>query len=43
MEPKETIATFDRFLSGCGLRLEAVAIGGTALALMGVILYGHGL
>lgn len=37
MDPKETIPRFDAFLSRRGLSFEAVVIGGTALALLGVI------
>lgn len=36
MKPTETIAQFDRFLAAAGVRLEAVVIGGTAMALLGV-------
>ena len=37
MNPNETIPRFDAFLAERGLRLEAIAAGGTALALMGII------
>jgi hypothetical protein len=37
MLPRPTIEAFDRHLSALGLRLEAVVIGGSALALLGVI------
>lgn len=37
MKPSETIARFDAFLASEGLTLEAVVVGGTALALTGVI------
>jgi hypothetical protein len=37
MKPKETIRLFDDFLDKRGLRLKAVVIGGTALALLGVV------
>jgi hypothetical protein len=36
MKPKETIERFDRFLDAEGLALEAVVIGGVAMALLGV-------
>lgn len=36
MKPRETIERFDRFLDAEGLRLEAVVIGGVAMALLGV-------
>ncbi len=36
MKPTETIGQFDRFLAAEGVRLDAVVIGGTALALLGV-------
>jgi hypothetical protein len=36
MLPRETIAEFDAHLHACGLALEAVVIGGAALALLGV-------
>jgi hypothetical protein len=36
MKPKETIERFDRFLDAECLRLEAVVIGGVAMALLGV-------
>jgi hypothetical protein len=37
MFPRPTIETFDQHLAHLGLRLEAVVIGGSALALLGVI------
>ncbi|MEZ4365246.1 MAG: DUF6036 family nucleotidyltransferase [Kofleriaceae bacterium] len=37
MLPRPTIEAFDRHLRGLGLRFEGVVIGGSALALMGVI------
>ena len=37
MNPKTTIERFDRFLENLGIGLEAVVIGGTALALLGVV------
>ncbi len=37
MLPTETITSFDAFLAERALRLEAVVIGGAALALLGVI------
>lgn len=37
MRPREVIPAFDRYLAARGLRFEAVAIGGTALNLLGVI------
>lgn len=37
MKLVETIAAFDKYLTGRGLRLEAVVVGGAALGLMGVI------
>ena len=37
MTPIETITRFDRFLKERDLRLEAVVIGGAALALLGVV------
>jgi len=37
MKPKETISAFDVFLAKRGLVLDAVAIGGAALGLLGVI------
>jgi hypothetical protein len=37
MRPKETIQAFDAFLIARGLKLEAVVLGGAALALLGVI------
>ena len=37
MEPIEILSQFDPFLADRGLALEAIVIGGTALALLGVI------
>jgi len=37
MHPKETISAFDLFLVERGLTLDALAIGGAALGLLGVI------
>ncbi len=37
MLPRPTIEAFDRHLLGLGLHFEGVVIGGSALALMGVI------
>jgi hypothetical protein len=37
MKPVETIAAFDQFLEARGATFSAVAIGGAALALLGVI------
>lgn len=37
MYPRETLEAFDAFLSGRGLRLDGVVIGGAALSLLGVI------
>jgi hypothetical protein len=37
MLPRVTIEAFDRHLVGLGLRFEGVVIGGSALALMGVV------
>jgi hypothetical protein len=37
MWPRETIARFDDSLAGRGLSLDAVVVGGTALALLGVV------
>lgn len=37
MKPADTLLQFDQFLKAQGLRLEAVAAGGAALALLGVI------
>ncbi len=37
IKPKETLTQFDIFLAECGLVLDAIIIGGTALALLGVI------
>ena len=36
MKPKETIEEFDLFLFECGMSFEAIVIGGTALALLGI-------
>lgn len=36
MQPRPTIEAFDSHLAALGLRLEAVVIGGSALALLGV-------
>ena len=36
MKPKETIERFDGFLAARGLELDAVVVGGVALALLGV-------
>ncbi len=36
MLPKKTIRAFDLFLEGEGLRLDAVVVGGSALALLGL-------
>jgi hypothetical protein len=36
MFPIQTVAAFDSFLVSLGLRFEAVAVGGSALALLGV-------
>jgi len=36
MRPRPTIEAFDRHLAALGLRLDAVVIGGSALALLGV-------
>jgi hypothetical protein len=36
MLPRPTIEAFDRHLAALGLRLDAVVIGGSALALLGV-------
>ncbi|HEX6851705.1 MAG TPA: hypothetical protein VF139_09895 [Candidatus Polarisedimenticolaceae bacterium] len=36
MKPLETIGRFDRFLADEGLHLDAVVIGGVAMALLGV-------
>jgi hypothetical protein len=35
--PRETLEAFDPLLSGRGMRLDGVAIGGAALSLLGVI------
>lgn len=37
MLPRPTIEAFDRHLAGLGLRLEAIVVGGSALALLDVI------
>lgn len=37
MQPRPTIEAFDRYLADRGLRFEGVAIGASALVLMGVI------
>jgi hypothetical protein len=37
MNPNEIIPQFDAFLAERGLRLEAIATGGAALALLGII------
>ena len=37
MDPRTTLAAFDRYLADRGLALEAVVIGGAALNLLGVI------
>lgn len=37
MNPREIIPQFDRFLAERGLTLEAIATGGAALALLGII------
>lgn len=37
MRPHETITAFDAFLAARGLKLDAVIVGGAALALLGVI------
>ncbi len=37
MKPKETIGAFDEFLASHRIAFSAVAIGGTALAILGVI------
>ena len=36
MKPRETIERFDRYLDERGLNLDAVVIGGVAMALLGV-------
>ena len=36
MLPRPTIEAFDSHLAALGLRLEAIVIGGSALALLGV-------
>jgi len=36
MKPVEILMAFDRFLTGRGLRLDAVVVGGAALNLLGV-------
>ena len=38
MKPTEIIPRFDEFLADRGLTLEAIVVGGTALALLGIIL-----
>ena len=51
MKPNQIIPRFDAYLAERGLRLEAIATGGSALALLGIIrretrdcdLIGHGL
>jgi hypothetical protein len=37
MDPRTTLAAFDRYLADRGLSLEAVVVGGAALNLLGVI------
>ena len=37
MDPRTTLAAFDRYLADRGLGLEAVVVGGAALNLLGVI------
>ncbi len=37
MDPRSTLTAFDVFLAERGLALEAIVIGGAALALLGVI------
>ena len=37
MLPRPTIEAFDRYLLGLSLRFEGVVIGGSALALMGIV------
>jgi hypothetical protein len=37
MLPRPTIEAFDHYLASRGLRLEAVVIGGSALALLGIV------
>lgn len=37
MKTRETILAFDIYLEGCGLRLDAVVVGGAALNLLGVV------
>lgn len=37
MKPRQTLAAFDGFLAGRGLRLDAVVVGGAALELLGLI------
>jgi hypothetical protein len=37
MRPLDTLTRFDGFLTARGLRLDAVVVGGAALALMGVV------
>ena len=37
VNPRETIEAFDRYLAERGLQMEAVVLGGAALALLGII------
>lgn len=37
VSPRETLEAFDRYLTGRGLRLDAIVIGGAALNLLGVV------
>lgn len=37
MFPRPTIEAFDAYLQGQGLRFEGIVVGGSALALMGVV------
>lgn len=37
MDPRKTLERFDRFLTDLGLELDAVVVGGAALALLGVV------
>ncbi len=37
MKPADILMQFDTYLTGRGLRLEGIAIGGAALALLGII------
>ena len=37
MRPKDTVTSFDQFLASRGAFFSAVAIGGAALAILGVI------